>query len=177
MGKIDWDVEKALLAVMAVLILAGVGFIFVKRSEIDAMVMAMPAAENQLAHIGMRYQEINILEHLHDDDDLAKGDRPFAYLSNQITASLIGDRTFTIVPPSTVSNEDGYSDSDWELRVKQGQKSFERQSIAALLLHIEIKTNRMKVTRIRLQMDMSKAARPDTWEPMITVTNRVPSTD
>ena len=130
MGKIDWDVEKVLLLVMAALILAGVGFIFVKRAEIEEMTLAMPTAEDQLARIGKRYQEIDLLEREFLADEMAKGARPIDYLYTQMTDSGIGKRAFSIESPSSSNPYDGYEDSDYELRVKQGEKAFERQAIA-----------------------------------------------
>jgi hypothetical protein len=175
MGNIDWDVEKVLLVVMALLILGGVGFIFFKQSEIDDMVAAMPTAEEQLARIGMRYREIDQLERDMKNDEIAKGARPVEYFGAMMKGSGIG-QVFSIESPrdGSANNYDGYSDSDWELRVKSGKRSFSRQEVATFLIYIESKTNRMKVSRLRLSKDMSKGAAQDDWEPMITVTNREP---
>lgn len=172
MAKIEWDVEKGLLVVMTVLILAGVGFIVVKRSEISELTTALPTAENQLARIGKRYQEVALLEREVKADDMAQGARPIDYLYTQMTNSGIGKRAFTIEAPSNADKYTGYTDADWELRVKQGEKAFGRKAIATLLLYIEGNTNRMKVTRLRLTKDMSKGAEEDSWEPIITITDR-----
>lgn len=174
MSKVDWDVEKVLLVVMGLLVLGGMGFIFVKKSEIKSLTSALPTAESQLARIGKRYQEIALLERERDRDEMAKGARPIDYLYTQMTQSGIGKRAFSIESPSSTKPFDGYVDSDWELKVKQGEKEFSREAIGKLLLYIEANTNRMRVSRIRLTMAMGRDAQPDHWEPIITVTDRMP---
>lgn len=174
MARIEWDQEKVLLVVMAALIVALGGFIAWKEREIAQLVKAMPGAENQLAGIGKRYTEIGLLEREREKDELAKGVTPIDYLYTQMTQSGIGRRAFSIESPSNPDKQEGYKDSDWELRVKQGEKAFSREAIAKLLLYIEASTSRMKVTKLRLSMDMSKGAQPDHWEPLVTITDREP---
>jgi len=172
--KIEWDVEKGLLAFMLVLILAVVGVIFWQHSQASELEAAMPMAEKQLAEIGLLYTKNHILQQEIERDEIAQGAQPFTYISEQARKSNIGAKAFSIDSPDNSDNQGTYQDDDWELKPQGASKSFSREAIARFLLMVESYSNRMRVTRLRLTADQSKNARPDMWSPIITITDRKP---
>ena len=172
--KIQWDIEKGLLAFMVVLILGVVGVIFWKHSQASELEAAMPMAERQLAEIGLLYTKNHILQQEIEKDDIAQGAQPFTYISEQARKSNIGAKAFSIDSPDNPDQQDSYEDADWDLKPQGATKSFSREAIARFLLMVESYSNRMRVTRLRLTADQGKNARPDMWSPIITITDRKP---
>ena len=173
--KIDWDVEKGLLAFMVVLILGVAGVVVWQRGVAAELEAAMPSAERQLAEIGMLYTKNYMLQREKDSDDIAQGAQPFRYIADQARASNIGEKAFAIDSPDNPQDYVTYVDEDWELKPQGARKSFSRQALAIFLLRIETYANRMRVTRLRLTADTGKNAPEDHWSPIITITDRKPN--
>lgn len=170
--SIQWDVEKGLLAFMLMLILGMVGVIFWQNSIHDELMGRMPAAERQLAEVGLKYRENHNLSMDLAKDSVAKGTNPNTYLFAQMTKSGIGKNSFKMDKPKNAAKHGGYEDEEFELKPAVGVKSFSREAIARFLLFVEKDTTRMRVTKLKLTMDQGNSTPDDYWQPVITVTDR-----
>ena len=171
----NWDFERGVLAVMLVLILAGVGFIFWQSSVATALQSRLGAAEARLTKIGELAQQVLDLQAEKADDVVASGKvGPFAYLDQQMTASRIGKK-FNTQPPQTDTHPgQGYQDDNYTLIVAQADYDFDRRTVANFLLYLEGNTTRMKVTQLTLDLSSRRGADRDSWKPRIRVTDRHP---
>lgn len=173
----NWDFERSVLAVMVVLILTGVGFIFWQRSVAESLSSRLGAAEAKLTRIGERAQQVLDLQAEKADDIVASGKvGPFAYIEQQMTASRIGKKFNTQPPQPETHAAQGYQDDSYALVVAQADYDFDRRTIANFLLYLEGNTTRMKVTQITLDLSQRRGADKDTWKPRLRVTDRHPLT-
>lgn len=168
--NIQWDFEKGLLAAMALLILTGLGFTWYWNNDLDRLERSMPAAERQLADIGRWTFEVEDLDRVIADEPFAQGIKGFEYLEKQMVASQIGKK-FRI----DVRNGDTtevYTDQIYAIRPKETRESFTRRQVATFLIFIEHQTQRMTVTKLRLDPATGRDAAGDEWKPIIEVTDR-----
>ena len=173
MGK--WDVERAVLAGMLLLILVGLGFIWYERGVASELADGMSAAERQLAQIGAFTEEVRGLEDEMNRDAVASGRLdPYAYIERQMVQVRIGKNSFNIASPHEDRHEnEGYVDRSFPLtQATQGRESFTREEIGMFLLYIEGNTTRMKCTRIKLDRYAKAQAEQDAWKVGLTITDR-----
>lgn len=168
--KIQWDFEKGLLAVMVLLILTGLGFTWFWNTDLKDLERRMPAAERQLADIGRWTFEIDELDRVIAEEPFAQGTTGFEYLETQMVESRIGKKFRIDV--SAGDTTPVYRDQIYSLRPKENRDHFTRQQIAYFLIHIEHKTRRMTVTKLRLDLAAGRGSTPDDWKPIIEVTDR-----
>ena len=168
--NIQWDFEKGLLATMGVLILTGLGFTWYWSSDLDRLERSLPIAERQLADIGRWTFEVEDLDRVIAEEPFAQGIKGFEYLENQMVASRIGKK-FRI----DVRNGDEtevYRDQVYSIRPKETRDVFTRREIATFLIFVEHQTQRMTVTKLRLDPASGRDAAIDEWKPIIEVTDR-----
>ena len=168
--NIQWDFEKGLLAATVVLILAALGMKWWWGSEAEDLQKKMRPAERQLAEIGMWIREINELELAIANDPRASGTQGFEYLEDQMVQSNIGKKF-------RISTRDGdenstYKDEVYEMRPVESRQTFTREQIGRFLLHVEMYTTRMRVTELRMDLARGRDAGPESWKPLIEVTDR-----
>jgi hypothetical protein len=170
-----WDFERGVLAFMAVLVLAGVGFIFWQQSEASTLQQKLGSAESQLKQIGQIADQVLTLQKEIAEDVVASGKLgSFAYIERQEVDSKIGKKFNSQTPVTDAHPSDGYQDTKYTLQVAQQDFDFDRQEIAHFLLYLEGNTTRMKVTHLTLDLSTRKGADKDTWKPRITITDRQP---
>ncbi|MGQ0552378.1 MAG: hypothetical protein ACT4PU_04085 [Planctomycetota bacterium] len=181
----SWDFERIVLLLLAVLILAGVGYTLYLNSQEETLQRQLPEAERKLKEMGDLVSEILQLKKEIKEDNIASGQvGPYQYIEQQAVESRIGKTRFNIAPPTEDKHEsDGYMDMRYVLTpassgaAAQGRNDFTRQEVANFLLYIEGNTTRMKVTRIRLDLAAKQAAGQklgdETWKPTITITDRL----
>lgn len=168
--NIVWDFEKGLLAAMLVLILAALGLRWMWTNETEDLTRRMGRAEDQLAEIGMWSREIDELRRAIENDPRASGTQGFEYLENMMVESRIGKKF-------RISLRDGdenavFRDTIYEMRPKENRETFTREEIARFLLFVELKTTRMKVTELRLDLSRGREAGPNAFKPLMEVTDR-----
>jgi len=169
MGR--WDFERGMLAFMALLILGGLGFVYWMDGRADELSSRLPTAENQLSEIGAFTDEVYMLEaEKRRDGAVEKG--AYAYLEEMMVKSRIG-KNFHIPTPSKREHE-GYKDTLYALSPRQGE-DFSRYYIGQFMLYVEGNTNRMKVTRLKLNKSSRKGAGEDDWRCDFTITDRTPA--
>jgi hypothetical protein len=175
--KIAWDVERAVLAAMLLLVVAGLGFIAWQRSVADELSGALAGAERNLAQIGVLTAEVQALQEEMNADILASGKlEAYAYIERQLTAVRLGKSSFaSATPKEDVHAEAGFKDTHYTLnQATQGRESFTREEIAMFLLYIEGNTTRMKATGIRLERAGKAALEDDAWKARLVITDRAP---
>lgn len=175
LGK--WDVERAVLAGMLLLILVGLGFIWFERGEAQELSSGMSAAERQLAQIGVLYEEVRGLQDEMTKDSVASGKLDsYAYIERQLVETRVGKTSFNIAPPKDDRHEaEGFEDKIFQLSpAQQGRESFTREEIGMFLLYVEGNTTRMKATRIRLDRSPKASLEDDAWKANLTITDRRP---
>ncbi len=165
-----WDFERWMLAFMALLIVGGLGFVYWMDSRADDLARRLPTAEDQLSDIGAYTDEVYMLEgEKRRDGAVEKG--AYAYLEEMEVKSRIG-KIFNIPKPSTREHEE-YKDTLYTLSPRQGE-DVSRYYIGQFMLYVEGNTNRMKVTRLRLNKSNRNGAGPDDWRCDFTITDRTP---
>jgi hypothetical protein len=172
-----WDVERAVLVGMLLLILGGLGFIWFQRGRAQELASGLSTAEKNLAQIGGLTSELQGLQEEMNDDILASGKLdPYAYIERQLVAVRLGKSSFSIAPPKEDKHEsEGYMDTFFSLnQATQGRDSFTREELGMFLLYIEGNTTRMKATAIRLERADKAAADADAWKARLTITDRKP---
>lgn len=169
--NVQWDLEKVVLVVVAAGIVGGLGFMFYERSVTRGLLDKQHTAEEQLARVGERAQQIHALKDEIRRDPVAKGTRAFEYLENQMVESRIGKK-FAIDGTRSPKVYQGYSDTVYGLTPEDSRETFSRSAIGTFLLYIEANTNRMKITRIRLEAADKKGGVIDSWKPTLEVTDR-----
>ncbi len=169
-----WDFERVLLALLGVIILAGLGVMIWQRSVAEELRSQLGSSEKQLTQIGELADEIITLQEEIKSDTIASGKAgPFAYIEEQEVQSRIGKK-FTITNTTELHTSDGYEDTRFVLAPALPDNDFSRKEIANFLLHVEGNTTRMKATRIKLDLSTRKNADPDSWKPTFTLTDRKP---
>lgn len=169
-----WDFERGVLAFMAVLVLAGVGFIFWQQSEASTLQKKLSGAESELTQIGQIADQVLVLQKEIAEDVVASGKvGPFQYIEQQMVNSKIGKKFNNQTPITDAHPSDGYQDTKFTLQVAQQDFEFDRQEIAHFLLYLEGNTTRMKVTHLTLDLSTKKGSQ-DSWKPRITITDRQP---
>ena len=172
MNPRDWDFERWVLALMTLLIVCGLGFIFWQHSERDALRASLAASEKQMRDLGTLVGEIQELQLDMAADSIASGTGPYAYIDQQMTDSRIGKK-FNILTPQEDRQKD-FVDMRYGLQPAMPDYDFSRNEIANFLLYIEGNTTRMKVTRVRLELSTRRGAGKDAWKPQFTFTDRAP---
>lgn len=168
--NIQWDFEKGLLAGTVVLILAALGLKLYWGSQTSELDKRMRTAERQLSEIGMWSREISELERAIANDPRASGTKGFEYLEDQMVQSNIGKK-FRINTREGDENAT-YIDTVYEMRPVETRQTFTREQIGRFLLFVEMNTTRMKVTELRMDLSKGRDAGPETWKPLIEVTDR-----
>jgi hypothetical protein len=172
-----WDVERAVLMGMLLLILAGLVFIVYERNETQTLAAGMSSAEKQLAQIGSITEEVRVLQDEITNDAVASGKLDsYAYIERQLVETRVGKTAFSIGQPKVDRHEnEGYEDTSYPLtQAPQSRDSFKREEIGMFLLYIEGNTTRMKATRIKLDRSTKAAAEEDAWKAGLTITDRRP---
>lgn len=168
----SFDLEKAVLGLMTVLIVAGIGVTIWQQRYASELARDLPAAERQLVEIGRRFLETATLRQEFDRDVVAKGAlRPLPYFENQMRKNGIKAGDLTIVQ-GNAEQYDGYTDTVWELRSTNRNRRFQRREVANFLLFVENEANTLKVSRLTLEQSGARDAGPDDWTPRIWVTHR-----
>jgi hypothetical protein len=173
LGK--WDVERSVLAGMLLLIILGLGFIWYERGRAEELADGMPAAERQLAQIGLLTEEVRALQDEMTRDAVASGKLDsYAYIERQLVEVRIGKNAFSIADRHTDRHEnEGYEDTSYPLtQAPQGRESFTREEIGMFLLYIEGNTTRMKCTRLKLDRSTKAPPDQDAWKVALTITDR-----
>ena len=175
MNPRDWDFERWVLALMAVLILVGAGFILWQNSERDTLKSRLASSEGQMRELGRLIDEIFALQEDMNADIIASGKvGPYAYIDQQMVDSRIGKKFNIGTPQEDRNPADHYVDTHFPLAPALPDYDFSRNEIANFLLYIEGNTTRMKVTRIRLELSTRRGAGSDAWKPQFTLTDRAP---
>lgn len=167
-----WDLEKILLAFLGALILAGLGVGFWQRSEAARLEQGLPTAERQLASIGRKFNEIELLKRDLLEDQVAGGTlRPAPYFENQMRQNRMSPSDFRIDPrPSQPYS--GYKDTVWEFKPQDTNRDFQRQELATFMLYVERDANTIKVSRIVLEKSRRRGSGDDDWTARLEFTHR-----
>jgi hypothetical protein len=168
----SWDLEKILLAFLGVLIVAGLGVGFWQRSEASRLEAGLPTAERQLAEIGRRFNEIELLKRDLQEDKVAGGNqRPAPYFEEQMRQNRMSPSDFRI-DPRPPSPGAGFVDTVWEFKPQDTNRDFQRQELATFMLYVERDANTIKVSRIVLEESRRRGSGDDDWTARIEFTHR-----
>jgi len=171
----NWDFERGVLAFMALLIVAGIGFIFWQDAAAGELQQKLGTAESQLSQIGQLADQVLTLQADMAKDSVASNKiGPDAYIERQMIDSKIGKKFNRQAPVTEPHPNDGYEDVKYAYVPAQKDFIFDRHQIATWMLYIEGNTTRMKVTHITLDLAQGKNADGDTWTPRVTITDRHP---
>lgn len=158
----NMNMERWVIVVSAVVALAlgGVGFVF--RSERvalqDGLDLDVPRTAQESAQLAQRYSK------LYTDAD-TKGlfgqNDPQSTIRDLATRPETGLGSVDIPPPAETSPRRGVKDIKYTIRPQDRNRAFPRLRIANFLFMLEDAAGRMRVTRIRMDVD-PKNLKP--WE-------------
>lgn len=166
-----WDFERIFLALMAVLIVAGLGTIVWMESRAGTLEGDKRQSEALLSDVGRLAQEVYELQQ-EKADDISLQEGAYGYFDKMQIQSRIGSNSFKINASSNPYPSDGYEESVYNLKPERN-KLFTREQVAKFLLNVERYTTRMRVTRLRLSYN-DNGSGDQVWSPDIYVTERRP---
>lgn len=168
----QWTFERVVLLMTALLIVVCLGATFWLGMTADDLENSMRESQTMLATMGLTAQETFNLQDELRKDGVASGEGAYAYIDAQLRDSRIGKK-FNYATPTT-EHYDDYEDTRYTLTPSLAEYDFTREQIGKFLLYVELRTARMKVTRIRLDMSNRRGATSDDWKPTFVITDRRP---
>lgn len=169
-----WDFERWLMFVMGLVILGGVGYMLWMDRVADELQRQIGPSERKLAEIGAVAEKIDVLKGEMLREEFIKSNNIFAYIEQQEAFSRVGKGTFDIDPAREADEGEGYEDIQYGLRLSSRQPDLSLRAIAQFLGAVEQSSNRLTVTRIRLNPSSRRGADGDAWKPDLTLTDRRP---